>query len=424
MTDRPAARRLAGRFSWGGAGLAAALLAPATLAAEPVFRLSASQSVRADENLDLTPGGDGVLISSTALEASVETQTETIDLSAAIGADLSLATGDGDTGVLNGVNPSFEASAAFRGAPYEIGADAFFRLRPVSFARDEALPVALAPDAAGPAPVGVFPGDVGDGDVTSGSARQLDVGARVTVARDLDARTRISTGGFASVRRFQGGSGAAAAELTESHSLGANVAVERRLSPRSGANANLSALIFDPQGGDVDLARSLSASVGFDYRATPRHNLRFSAGASFSRSELSGAAPGASETNIGFLGSAGLDYRLRDLSTSLVLSQSVQPSSVGGLQNQTDLELNLSYAVNARTQIEAVAALTRETSVANGEGLERVLFTFEPGLSYDLSPGVGANLGYRYRFVEQEGRASADSHAVFLTVSAELARPL
>lgn len=408
----------------------AALAATAVLCAPPAAQAQAAapratvvvgQGFSFEDNLNLSPDSPGeVFVSTTAVDGEVSAGDGVFEWLIGAGADLIQAIGAGETPELDSVNPRVSGGFTVRDARTEFRGDAYLRSRPVSAATGEALLDPNAPLVTDPPPPSG--GDNLSGDLTSAVARQLDFGAGLNMTLRADATTSLDFGFGARARRFSEQSDANAAELADSETFFAHAGVRRQISPRTEIGINLDASLFDSDGGFTDASRVAALTGEVSTRLTPRHAFDLLAGVAVIDSDFAPRRRNAgrnSDTQIGFVGSAGFTYALSATTIGLTLSQSIEPSSLGELQNQTDLTLGLSHAVNERLRLGFVGAAGLETTFdSNAAGAtDRVLFTLAPSVRYEPAKDWLVSVGYRFRFSDQETEPSATSHALFLSVS-------
>lgn len=391
--------------------------------AEPVTTVNLRQSLSVDDNQDLEPDSPGeTFISRTGLDVVVNGGNNLLEWVLGGGADVSVATGSGEDGELDSINPRANVGVTFQRDTVSGTAGAFVRRRPISFVRNDVdNSVDISPDAPPPVIGGEIP--PGLAEVTSANADQIDFGLNTGLNFALDRSSSLRFGLSAAGKRFTGASGATAGELIDSETFTATAgwvyAVDRRSSLSLGTDFSF----FNSDNGVTDSSRTAGVSGSYSAQLTPRHSLNAGAGVKLIDTTLSPALTGGetSDTSVSFVGNLGLRYQLRDAAFDLNLSQSVEPSALGELQNRTSVVVGTSYQINQRFSLGASAGLTLQNAVSSATGdTDRQLVDMGLNLNYQPAAEWNVGIGYRLQVSDQEGEGTAVSNSAALTISRSL----
>lgn len=374
------------------AALLSALLPAFAQATNYKVDLRTGARLEADVNQALDPGGEaGTVSGSFTAGATVTAETKrgeiTADFSAAARAR---ASGDGDLDGQIDLDPNLRLSGTLRGKTTTLNASGDFLLQRVDTSQVE------------------------DTGVIDRFARQLSGSAQFSATEDLDARTAL-VGSF-SVRVVDFTENVAS--LTPSRTFSGAVSLRRSVTATTDMSARVSARRFLADDAEGERSDTLDLGIDVTHRRTSRHTFSAGAGVSFVRTvERNTGAP--TETDIGFTGRLGLDYRLKDLTLGLNLTQDIEPSAVGALQTFTRFGFGLNYDLNTRESIAFTADASRRMGVAGaeGEGGTRDTFSLGPSYSLRLDEQTRLSLGYLFRLSRESDEGTATGHRVFLNVS-------
>lgn len=123
--------------------------------------------------------------------------------------------------------------------------------------------------------------------------------------------------------------------------------------------------------------------------------------------------------NIGATGSLSLSYATPEFGVSVSLTQGLQPSSLGTLQNTTGLGISLNHPINTASSIgiSARAQIQTPLGATPASGNLTTAFRLSPTYSYQLDQATALQLGYTFTLSDRPGTGTTNSHAVFLSLS-------
>jgi hypothetical protein len=184
----------------------------------------------------------------------------------------------------------------------------------------------------------------------------------------------------------------------------------RSLTPVLGLTGTLGSSYFDS---DQEETITGQAQLGLDYGLTPALRVNGSIGPSIASTEEKGPL-GESDTTLGFVWDAGLNYRpSADAALQARLFQDFAPQSTGGeLVLRTGLQLTFDYEVTRYTSFSLPIAADREDPVG-GDSDVGYFARVEPRLSFKITPQASIGTSYRFRYLDEE-EESATSHAIVL----------
>ncbi len=359
---------------------------------------SVSERVGADTNPDFEEEGEPSLRSTTALGIDITALTPTTQWQIETGASGTIGVGgDDDTDELNRINPNFAAAVSHNGKYVDTGASFAFDMQPSSFAQFE------------------------ETGVTEGDATQMSVQLAADAAYALDARNRLSVGGFGRVIRFTGGS----TELVPTTSYGTNLAWIRALGPVTEGSLTFGIRRFTSESVENPESLTFSVAAGAGHAVTRRLSVDGSLGLTATRTTRTRFGDRETEFNLGALGDLAVIWAPEaDTQFVLALSHGLEPSSLGELQTTTALGLSVDHSINSWIS-GGVSALVQQQSSGDGfeegegEGEEedtRTLASISPSLAFSLAPDWALRASYALA-LEREGGSDAISNQVFVTLT-------
>ncbi len=364
-----------------------------------------SESIREDTNPGLDKNGQNVVTNTVGAGLGIAARTKR----GLFGVDLGLAAqyffGEDEQLAGTGrVDPTVTANAAYRGKRYNARARASVRTQSTAFSRIAEL------DSTGAVVDPTDPGSVVDEfAVENKDATQISSSADTAFTLLIDPRNQLTFGIDGQDTEFSTNSSG----LIPTHSIRTTAAWRRLLSETTTGTLTTGLRAF--QSDDGTHSQTLEVKANLTTQRTPRHTFRIGAGVDAVRTtqDPTGGDP---QFDLGFVGDAGLDYRLKRLNVSLNLSQSIDPSSTtGDLQSFTRASGTLGYSVNQYQKLQASLNYSRRAPLS-GNGGSQQLVSFGP--SYSLALGAGTTLTGGYTFRQLEGTAT--SHQVFLTLAHDL----
>jgi hypothetical protein len=359
------------------------------------------QTTEADTNRDLDPDSPDSMVT-TGIDTGLSLAGQS--KRAQFGADLDVAARYflGETDELSDtfrIDPRLALRAGYQGKTYALNGQASVATRSTAFSRFDELGADPIDDD-----IDDFFSDT-DADATQITAT---VGADLDLT--LDQLNRVRLGMDARQVEFTGED----AGLTPTRSIRSTARWSRQLTQTSTMILSTALRHFTADDDENRQSQALTVQAGLTHQRTPRHNFRISGGATGVRTTSDSS--GEPAFDIRFTGGAGFDYTLKTLTAGINLSQNVAPSSEeGALQTFTRLTGNLSYAVNSRQSLGAIASYARRADLSGGGDADQLL-SIGPTYNFALTRDTGLSLGYFYRLnLEESG--NADGHRVFLSIS-------
>lgn len=370
----PAPSPRAGRLRWWVLLLACPGLGCAPMSGPGVDWSLDSQlthRVETDINRDLDPDDQDLLLTN-ALDAGLilDAETKRALVRAELGAEARYFIGeDDDLAGTGDINPRGALRGTWQGKTTEISAS-------VSAVVREA-------DA----------DEITDTGLSENSTRELDGRFSLELAEQIDTRNRISSGLDARAVDFIDGG----TSLIETRTIGASFGWNHVLTQTTVLNTTLGLRHFRSDDAEGTRTQTASLSLGMAHQRTPRHSFQLSGGVTGLRT-FERNRPGGTDLNVGFTGTAGMDYRTRSLNAGLGLTQSIEPSSIGDVQAFTRLIGTLGYTLNDTERLGLRMAFGRRGDVG-GEGDNDTLITADVGPSYTwrLTDSTALSVGYAFR---------------------------
>jgi hypothetical protein len=371
--------------------------APGAAAVEWIVGGSVSQRLGVDSNPELEEEGDPSLRATTALGIDITALTPTTQWQIETGASGTVGVGGGDDAdELNSINPNFAAAVAHDGKHVDTGASFAFDMQPSSFAQFE------------------------ETGVTDGDATQMSVQLAADAAYALDARNRLSVGGFGRIIRFTGGT----TTLVPTTSYGTNLAWIRALGPATDGSLTFGLRRFSSESSENPESLTFSLAAGAGHAVNRRLSVDGSLGLTATRTTRIRFGDRETEFTVGGLGDLAVIWAPEaDTQFVLALSHGLEPSSLGELQTTTALGLSVDHSINSWIS-GGVSALVQQQSSGDGfeeeeeEGEEdtRTLASISPSLAFSLAPDWALRASYALA-LEREGGSDAISNQVFVTLT-------
>ncbi len=121
----------------------------------------------------------------------------------------------------------------------------------------------------------------------------------------------------------------------------------------------------------------------------------------------------------GWLLNIGANYHDNNWQTEFIVYHGLQPSSQGGLLDQTKVNIDLRY--NFTERLYATLLSDYQISKPDGSENERTNITFHPSLNWKLNPDWTVSTSYRYRyqkrFLRSNEEEDADSNLYMLSIN-------
>lgn len=318
-----------------------------------------------------------------------------------------------DLGVLLTVRTpttEFRLAPGVRGGVSTSGSPEFRDLRPrisgsvshVGPRQTFGLTAAVTPD---------FANSVRFDDLTSTVERRNDVlqitgSVGVNYALQLDSRNSVSAAGSFRLRDYA----ESAPDLSRTITVGGDLGLRHALAPRTNLSLGAGGRFFLTEADNQADSRTVNLRIGGDHRPSPGVTLTGSLGVS----QTSRDGEGGSGT-LGVIGGLSASWAARnDTSLSIGLTQDVDQTTQGDVENVTALRLGVRHAIDARQSVGLTAAGSFNTPVF-GDGGDRQVATLSPSYSYALSRDWSVILSYSLRADQEDGDFSV-SNRVFLRV--------
>ena len=165
--------------------------------------------------------------------------------------------------------------------------------------------------------------------------------------------------------------------------------------------------------------RDYSITGGIDYTFSETWTGNFSVGGR--RTETIIKAAGQKFTDVGYgpLFSFGTKKQFERGSINANFSQSLSPTGSGEFLQNINLSLSTEYRLTERFKAHFSAQMTdTSSSIADVRSRDRVYYTVEPRLSWQLNRQTDISGSYRYRYRKYDfSETTAVSNAVFLTIN-------
>jgi hypothetical protein len=197
----------------------------------------------------------------------------------------------------------------------------------------------------------------------------------------------------------------------------------RALTPRLDATFSAGLGWFEAESPENPRSVSGDVSAGFAYAVNERLDVSGGLGLSVTRTrERDLTLPGdprRSDVETGITGDLGLRYAAEDLTVALTLSQGVQPSTLGSLENTTSVGLRVVQRINRVSSLGLDGRVQFQTAVSSAAGTDDQTLALRIGPYYtrQLDRHTELRLGYNFDLSDERGTGTAVSHGVFVTVS-------
>jgi hypothetical protein len=217
-----------------------------------------------------------------------------------------------------------------------------------------------------------------------------------------------------------------ATNLVPNSNLGLNGSWSRPLAPDLTGRLGTSLGWFVAESQANTETASLDITGGLSWTVNSRMTLSGNAGIFLANTEqtLTGqpGQPRVSDFQVGGTGGLALSYATADFTLSATLSQGLQPTSLGTVQNTSSLGLSLAWPVNAVSTVGISARLQYQQPlgqpVTGGTTTgDSFAVRIAPYYSYDLDAYSSLRLGYTLDVTDQTTTRNAVSHSVSLTLT-------
>lgn len=251
---------------------------------------------------------------------------------------------------------------------------------------------------------------------TNFDANQVTAGMGLFATRQLSERASVSWNGDAVATRFVGAESGGV--FTENDRFSSSIGLQRQITPEMSGSLSVSGTTVFVDATDENDTYSVNAATGVDQKFGPRFSVGGSVGATYSGliKNRSGADGGGSAT---FSGSLSASYTGDAFTSAASASQSVEPTSLGELQNTTSFSVDLGYAVNDASSFSLGSTFQIQNSAVgdDGDDGDRRTFAVSPAYRYTISDTWGMRIGYDFFMEDQDAASTEISHGVFLELS-------
>jgi hypothetical protein len=401
------------------AGLAGLIVASPALpdraaAAEWTLAAEVSERVETDTNFKLNNPSQGMVYGSmTRARLRLGMQTKTTRMNVFAGGRLSAFAGPGDKAGLNRTDPTLGGGFYHRGVRYSSTGAFGYNRTSVAFAQFGLSPLptgaVIFPDGTVLLPDNTVVPLQDFETITNQTATRTLVTARAGVTLFLDPLNQLSFSGSGAVVRFSGDSGT----LVPTNTYGGTITWGHNISARTLSTVQVQIQRFTADDSFNTESMTYSATGGLETHVTDRLLFGFDAGLSATDTNQSNGP--VNGTNVGFAGGARVAYDLSDTTLSFRVRQSVVPSSLGELQNQTGAVFGIVHNINDRSRIGLAASYARQVSVGNVSinQQNRQIFTLGPTYTIDLSPDWQAEIGYLFRLQDEQSSIATSNNFFF-----------
>lgn len=211
--------------------------------------------------------------------------------------------------------------------------------------------------------------------------------------------------------------------LVPATSLDATASWSRRLTPSLDGSFSAGLGWFEAESVENPQSVTFDSTAGLAWQVNARLRLTGGLGFTLARTEqIDTALPGnprVSDTAFGLTGNLGLTWAGPDDSLALNVSQGVQPSTLGSLQNTTRLTLSYAHQLNSLTSLGIDGRVQLQTPISAPPGTsDRTLaLRIGPYLNYQFDADTALRLGYTLDLSDDEQAGTAISHGVFLSLN-------
>ncbi|GAB5467612.1 MAG: hypothetical protein Kilf2KO_06420 [Rhodospirillales bacterium] len=300
--------------------------------------------------------------------------------------------GPGDTAGLRRADPGVATALVYSQPRLTLESGGSFDIRPTAFTQVE------------------------DTGLTDEATAQLNTEAFAAASYDVDPRNQISLAGDASIIRFLDD----VDSLTPTTIYGANARWDRLVNARTDANLSFGVRRFTADNEAASSSLIFNGSVGGGYRVSPRFWLMGQSGLNAIRTRQDEDSSRETDLSVGFSGNAEATW-LATPRTDLTLevSQSVEPSSFGELQNLSSAGLLVAHDVNSKTTLLLRTNYSRRASTGGYQDNDtnRQLFEVDPTVDLRLTQSWRAKLGYNLDLNRFQGESLVSNHTVFMGLS-------
>lgn len=204
-----------------------------------------------------------------------------------------------------------------------------------------------------------------------------------------------------------------AVNLVPTTSAGLGGTWTRALTPRLNGTLGLGLAWFEADSAANPTSVTATANGSLAWAFGPRLSANAGLGIALTRSTE--GTPAQTDITAGLTGNLGLTWTGPDHALTAFLTQGVQPSTLGSLQNTTAFGLRYTYAINTVSSLGFDARFQLQTPVGGG-GNESFALRLGPSYTHQLDADTSLRLGYSFEMTDQSG-GTASSHAVFLTLT-------
>jgi hypothetical protein len=185
-------------------------------------------------------------------------------------------------------------------------------------------------------------------------------------------------------------------------------------------SSSISTSYSNYQFGGQTTSDSYNINLSMDYLFSEKLTLSGTVGGRFTQSENQFALQTVNSQSTGLLFNTAISYKDQNLSSVLALSRSLMPSSLGQLQEQSTLNLNLTYHITERLSAGLSTSYQQSILLDNSSQLTRENIVIQPSIHWKVSSDWTLSGSYRYRNQSVNSSMqdiSADSNLFMLSIN-------
>ena len=354
-----------------------------------------SQKLEYDDNFELDVDSPGYALSPTStasLGITANAPTYTIDL----GGGLSYRefTGPGEPDNPRPLSENLDASVELRGPRHKLAGNASFARRGVTFT--EAIE------------------DVDDLGVDTVDTDSTSYSVGATASVDVNRSNSVTFAGSYRIQDF----GASDSDLVPFDNLDVAATWTQDVTADMQATLRANYGLFNADDDQNSENQTYAVSAGVNKLVNSRLTVSASVGVNVNQSREETAGVVSQDTSIGPIFDVGLEYVLGVTAMSLSLSQSVNASAVGDLQERRTVSFGLSHQVNSHETFRLASDFTMRDTASSGAGgsASTTFLNVTPSYSFVLSRSWSFEVGYQFRY-QDGGTGIGTSNRVFGTLT-------
>jgi hypothetical protein len=233
-----------------------------------------------------------------------------------------------------------------------------------------------------------------------------------TYSYRLTERDSITFGGGYTEREYS------TAEFDDNESTNFSTTWQRQYSERLSGNVSISYSLYESgtqlNGTEND---TYNLSFGADFLLSERWSFGGQVGARYLDSEQRSLGLISTNSSSGTSFNIDILYKSQFDTLSLAVSQALNPSSNGDVNEQQALSLSWSRSLSETLDFKVDTSFHETTAVSDSEGDKRENINIKPSLTWKFSPQGSVGINYQYRQQKRESQQKAESNAIYLAFS-------